>query len=84
MDAKQYGNRPAFPHAAMTEVVAVPTQHPGMTVREEFAKAALTGILANPFFAQQLHDGVTDGELSDAALYHADRMCALLAKDGAQ
>jgi hypothetical protein len=52
MDAKQYGSRPAFPHAAMTEQVTVPTQFPGMTVREEFAKASLTGLLANPFYAQ--------------------------------
>lgn len=85
MNAQQYGNRPAFPHAAMTEQVTVPTQHPGMTVREEFAKAALTGLLANPFYAQQMaEEGITGGgDAADAALYHADRMCELLAKDGA-
>lgn len=73
MDAKQYGNRPAFPHAAMTEQVTVPTQHPGITVRDLFAGLALQGYLSNP---------ETFGRQEAAAYWatlRADELCAELA-----
>ena len=81
MDAKQYGNRPAFPHAAMTEQVTVPTQHPGMTVRDELAKAALTGLLAS---TPGWPDTGDMPEIARRARIAANALVAELAKDGAQ
>jgi hypothetical protein len=81
MDAKQYGSRPAFPHAAMTEQVTVPTQHPGLTVREIYIGFALQGLLAAD------HNQLVSTDAFDAthelAIKHADRLVARLAKDGA-
>jgi hypothetical protein len=87
MDAKQYGNRPAFPHAAMTEQVTVPTQHPGLTVRELFAGLALQGMVQRDnYSAQDAAAGYPnqDAKLqARAAVRFADALVAELAKDGA-
>lgn len=69
----------AFPSANDVRIGDVGTAgHPGMTLRAYIATAALQGILANPYFAQQADEG-RSGTPADAAAYHADELLALLA-----
>ena len=51
-----------------------------MTRREEFAQAALQGILANPYYAQQAENPNCSGDIAAAALYHADALIAAIDK----
>ena len=78
MNAQQFGNRPAFPHAAMTEQVTLPTQHPGLSVREIFAKdltAAWVVALATRFAEEEAAD-----EAVRLGGYTADALLSALAE----
>jgi len=79
MTPEQYGKQPAFPHATVSEHIT----YPGMTVRDVFAGLALQGLLANSYYAREAAEGQHSGTIEGAALYHADALVALLAKDGA-
>lgn len=69
MDAKQNGNAPAYPHSQVTEVYQ-PTQHAGLSKRERFAMAALSGSAAK-MIAGTGHPeaiGVASVRIADATL----------------
>lgn len=84
MSSNDLGSQPAHPFAQTSESYQITgTQHVGMTKREEFAKAALQGVLANPAYTEQERSGETSDSPASAALCHADELVALLAKDGA-
>lgn len=75
MDAKTNGTLEAFPVVIDAERG---DYSPGLTKREEFAKAALQGMVAN----QQIYDG-GGGEdfVASAAVKLADALLAELAKE---
>lgn len=76
MDAKELGAQPAAPFAAYEEEIKVkPTQHAGLTKREDFAKAALMGIRASGITADSRFAAA-------AALSDADALLAALSEGG--
>lgn len=56
----------------------VEAMQPGMTKREAFALAALQGILANSYYAQQAESPDCSGNFAAAAVFHADALLAEL------
>ena len=73
---------PAFPFAA-TDRFNMPLQTQGMTKREEYAKAAMVGILAGGFGDTYPHDDVEAATtVAFFAVNYADALIAALEKDG--
>ena len=76
------GSQPAKPSRRVTEKVEhVVIADRGSTIREDFAMAAMQGLLANPYHAQQMDEGTRDGSLHSVAVWHADQLLAELAKE---
>lgn len=93
MTAKQLGESPAFPVPPDTigpsgEICHVSAW--GLTKREEFAKAALQGLLKSDSFREACGTGYKDGfnyqqspyeSVARTAIAYADALLAELAKD---
>lgn len=78
MDAKRNGAMPAHP---VIGAPGAPEDYAGLTKRELFAMTAMQGLLANPYYAQEVADRATNGTLASAAVWHADQLLAELAKE---
>ncbi len=48
----------------------------GMDLRDYFAAKAMQGMLANPYYAAQIANSETSGDIGKAAYFHADSMLA--------
>lgn len=65
-------NEPAFPiNGGIAE-----NQYNGMTLRDYFAAKAMQGMLANSYYAAQIANSETSGDIGKAAYFHADAMLA--------
>lgn len=74
-------NAPAYPqhgYSENPEVVARMSQCSGITIRAEFAKAAMQGIIANP--REWLVDGKRISNVDDAAVLAVEAADALIAE----
>jgi hypothetical protein len=71
------GSEPAYP---VIGAPGSPEDYPGLSKRELIAAMAMQGLLANPFYAQEMQSCNCSGSTHSAAVYHADQLLAELEK----
>lgn len=88
MNAQDRGAEPAYPTVVHEYrrrddlggmfVLESSTGHAGLSMREAFAMAAMQGLLANPYYAENSSTPSGHDNLHAAAVWHADQQLLAL------